>query len=581
MSGPLGPLIAILLCFLLPGLTWGPLMAPGRLSDLGRLGRAIGASIIVTALLATALVAIGRLEAATALVGLVILTALPLGSSRVRRDLRESVRTRRRLAPAAIAVAALAVAVVHLARSHAVLGPESLPATSTVWYYAHLADLVGSSGGLPAQFPEWGGLRPFQTDYLPFTAHSAMAFALMGVDIVAGLEIYRLAILASAIAIAMLLFRRWMPTWIALVGAVLLVTTLRMDWKLLSYKPETFGLVIGLYALWLVDRAAVERSIRLAVAAAITFGVVVMSHAEVAVVLLPAVAGIALARGVLRPAGGRLGLRPRLGQPAVRSTLIPIVAVVVGMASGLIANSILTGRGGLIDYVTGGGSAAVEARVEIDEALLPEGWVLSDDPTWNFHTAAVALAQVGTSPPVRFTDRRLLSRENFHVWPALDARSLPGLVALAAILLVPLVAWPRLDARRRSFVVVFVIFGAGLLAGAFLLNQISDTYVPRRIGARRIVPYELFVPVGAVMIGIFVLRRGVETCDVGESRGACATMDRGRPRNRAADLPPAPIVERRSRRGGVDRHHRPRVRRVRLAPRQPARGRPHPRECLH
>ena len=202
MSGPLGPLIAILLCFLLPGLTWGPLLAPGRLSDLGRLGRAIGASIVVTSILATALVVFGRLEAATALVGLVILTALPLGSSRVRRDLRESVRTRRRLAPAAIAVAALAVAAVHLARSHAVLGPESLPATSTVWYYAHLADLVGSSGGLPAQFPEWGGLRPFQTDYLPFTAHSAMAFSLMGVDIVAGLEIYRLAILAAAIAIA-------------------------------------------------------------------------------------------------------------------------------------------------------------------------------------------------------------------------------------------------------------------------------------------------------------------------------------------------------------------------------------------
>lgn len=505
----MGPLVAILLCFLLPGLTWGPLLAPGRFSDLGRLGRAVGASIIVTGLLATALVVMGKLDPTTAGLTLVIASALPLASSRVRRELLDWIRVRRRFGPAAIAVAAVAVTALHLARSHAVLGPESLPATSTVWYYAHLADLIGSSGGLPALFPEWGGLRPFQTDYLPFTAHSALAFSLMGVDLVASLEIYRLAILAAVMTVATMLFRRWMPTWVALVGAVLLVTTLRMDWKLLSYKPETFGFVIGLYALWLADRAAVERSLRLAVSAAIAFGFVVMSHAEIAVVMLPAVAGIALARGVLRPGGGRFGLQLRLGQVALRSTLIPIVAVVVGLTGGLAANSILTGRGGLLDYVTGGGSGEVQATVEIDETLLPEGWVLSDDPTWNFNIAAVAGGQSGTAPPRGFTDRRLLSRENLHVWPALDARTGPGLVALAAILFVPLLAWPWLDPRRRSLVVILAIFAVGLLAGAWLLNAISDTYVPRRIGARRLLPYELLVPVGAAMVGVLLLAHGI------------------------------------------------------------------------
>jgi hypothetical protein len=509
VNGPLGSLIAILFCFLLPGLTWGPLIAPGRLSDLGRLGRAIGASIIVTALLATMLVAVGRLEPATAGLGLVLATALPVASSRVRGELMDSVRARRRLAPTVVAVLAVAVAALHLARSHGALGPESLPATSTVWYYAHLAGLVSSSGGLPSLFPEWGSLRPFQTDYLPFTAHSAMAFSLMGVDIVASLEIYRLAILASAMGIATLLFRRWMPTWVALIGAVLLVTTLRMDWKLLSYKPETFGFVIGVFALWLADRAAVERSMRLAVSAAIAFGVVVMSHAEVAVVLLPAVAGIALARGVIRPGGGRFGLRLRLGQRALRSTLTPIIAVAVGMSSGLVANSILTGRGGLLDYVTGGRSSPVERIFTIDDALLPDGWVLSDDPTWNFNIAAVAAGQVGTSPPKGFTDRRLLSRENLEIWPGLDARTGPGLLALAAILLVPVLAWPWLGARRRSLLVVVLIFGVGLLAGAWLLTVMSDTYVPRRVGGRRLVPYELLVPVGAAMVGILLLASGL------------------------------------------------------------------------
>jgi hypothetical protein len=504
----LGPLIAILLCFLLPGLTWGPLLAPGRLSDLGRLGRAVGASIIVTGLLATALVVSGKLNSATAGLTLAIATILPLASSRLRRELLDWIRVRRRVGPAAVALAAIGVAALHLARSHAVLGPESLPATSTVWYYAHLADLVGSSGGLPALFPEWGGLRPFQTDYLPFTAHSAMAFSLMGVDLVASLEIYRLAILAAVMAVSTMLFRRWMPTWVALVGAVLLVTTLRMDWKLLSYKPETFGFVIGLYALWLADRAAVERSMRLAVAAAIAFGFVVMSHAEIAIVILPAVAGIALARGALRPGGGRFGLRLRLGQRALRATLIPTVAVVVGVAGGLAANSILTGRGGLLEYVSGAASGE-PATVEIDPTLLPEGWVLSADPTWNFNIAAVAGGQSGTAPPRSFTDRRLLSRENLHVWPALDARTGPGLVALAAILLVPMLAWPWLDPRRRSLVVILAIFAVGLLAGAWLLNAISDTYVPRRIGARRLLPYELLVPVGAAMVGVLLLARGL------------------------------------------------------------------------
>ena len=153
----------------------------------------------------------------------------------------------------------------------------------------------------------------------------------------------------------------------------------------------------------------------------------------------------------------------------------------------------------------GSGSAAVPASVAIDPALLPEGWVLSEDPTWNFHLAAVAAGQVGIDPPVRFVDRRLLSPQNFHVWSALDARGLPGQIVLAVILLLPVLAWPRLDRRRRAFLVFGLVFAVGLLVGAWLLTEISATYVPRRIGPRRLIPYELFVPVGAAMVGILVV----------------------------------------------------------------------------
>jgi Dolichyl-phosphate-mannose-protein mannosyltransferase len=510
LPAAIGATAAIVFCFVVPGITWGPVLAPGRLSDLTRVGRAVGAGLAVSAVVATVLVGVGRLEPVISVAALIVATVLPLASRSVRRDLLGTVRARRRPAPLLLGAAALVAIALHLVLSHLRLGPESLPATSTVWYYRHLAELVGATGGLPAQFPEWGGLRPFHTDYLPFTAHSALVFSLMGLDRAGGLEAYRLAVLAATILVAALLFRRWLPTWIALLGALLLVTTLRMDWKLLSYKPETFGLLLGLFALWLLDRAAVERSWRLAASAAMTFGLVVMSHAEVAIVLLPAVAGIAIARGVGRPSGGRLGLGFRTGRRLLGSTLIPIVATTAGLIGGLVVNAGLTGEAGLLGYVLPGGGG-VAAEVRIDPDLLPDGWDLSADPTWNFHTAAVARGQEGTAPPTRFTDQRLLSREILHVWPGVDARTLFGAVALALIVLVPALAWPRLDRRRRGFLVFGAVFAVGLLAGAWLLTELSSTYVPRRIGPRRLLPYELLVPVGAAMATAFLAARATWT----------------------------------------------------------------------
>jgi hypothetical protein len=73
-------------------------------------------------------------------------------------------------------------------------------------------------------------------------------------------------------------------------------------------------------------------------------------------------------------------------------------------------------------------------------------------------------------------------------------------VVLAGLLAAPWLAWPLLDARRRRALVAAAVFGAGLAAGAYLLFAISDTYVPMRTGPRRLLPYELVLPVVAAVI---------------------------------------------------------------------------------
>ena len=65
-----------------------------------------------------------------------------------------------------------------------------------------------------------------------------------------------------------------------------------------------------------------------------------------------------------------------------------------------------------------------------------------------------------------------------------------------------------MDARRRRALVVWLVFGVGLFAGSYLIYALSDWYVPQRVGGRRLVPYELFVPVVAATIALWAAGRG-------------------------------------------------------------------------
>ena len=494
--------MALAVLFVLPGLTLGPLILPGAPTPLHVIGRAIGLSLLIVAGTCTLLAGIGQLRAGPLIVTLAVITLAPLAHPAVRASLRGSRtggRRRRRWLLAGVA-GLLVLGVTVVLPSRAAVGDQLLPKTSTPWYYMAVARDIADAGAIPATIQEWGQARPFPTDYLPATAHAAAALELLPGDILVAFAWYRLAILVAAAFVAALLLRRWFSSWVSVLGACLLLSTVRLETKFLDYRPETFGLVLALFAVWAADRAMTDRTVRSLIVALAAAVATFLSHAEVFLLLGPALAGIAVARTLV--GSGRVGLRvPRPVQlrPLGVAGLILAGSVIVG--SGL--NAVFAGEFRLLGYVT----ATRHAPPPVPAERIPPGWKFSSDPTRNFYVASVAPALDGQPPPRNFVGSSLLPRAILDVWPGLDARGRGDLITLGGLLVAPLLLWPRLDRRRRRFMLAWSLFGVGLLVGSWLLFSISKTYVPARVGPRRLMPYELFVPVMSAVLLLFGLDR--------------------------------------------------------------------------
>jgi hypothetical protein len=505
LLGTLQATIVLGSVFLLPGLALGPLVAPGAGTPLDRLGRAAGVSLLTVAPACMVLAWIGWLRPPVVVLVVATLTLIPLLLRRRRLLLRRPTARAGRWWIGAM-FGAVAVAILAILPSRAIVGSALLPFTSTVWYYANLAVATAAAGGFPATLPEWGTDRPFQTDYLPVTAHTAGFLELMPGDLLVNLELYRLALLIVGVLVGTLLLRRWVSTWLAVLGSCLLLGTTRLEFKFLAYKPETFGLVLALFGLWLLDRVLVERSRRLAVVALLTTALVFLSHAEVFLVFAAAAVGVAAARLLVAPGRGRVGLRIPLGSRLGRTAATVVAILLGGMLLGTIGNAVITGDARLAGYLVGS-RPTVGRPAPPPPVAVPAGWVSSGDPTWDFYVAAVAWNQVGHPPPTSFIDRRLLQRSTLQVWPGLDARMRSMLVVLVGLCVVPLLAWPWLDGRRRRLVLTWWAFAVVLLVGSYLLFALSDTYVPRRVGPRRLIPYEILVPVVSAVIVLWGVDR--------------------------------------------------------------------------
>lgn len=484
------------LLFLLPGISLGSLVLPGAPTPLHACGRAIGLSLLTVGSLCTVLAGLGLLRPLPLTLALLTLTLAPLTRMDVRSTLidswRPSTRRRSRWWLGAAFGTGLVVALV-LVPSLLAVGSSLLPQTSTPWYYLAVARAVAESGSIPPAIIEWGQARPFPTDYLPSTTHLASALELLPGSLLQVAAAYRLALLAAAAVVAALLFRRWFSSWIAMLGAVLLLSTVRLEAKFLDVRPETFGFVIALFTLWASDVAMAERSRRAAIVAVAGASITFLSHAEVFLLLGPGLVGLAIGRTLAGT--GRIGIR-RPDRNGLRPLILGAAILVGGLAAGAAANAVFAGEFRLLGYVSG---ARDTPPLPIDPARVPQGWRFSGDPTWDFYVATVAPALVGTDPPSNFFGTSVLPRAILQVWPGLDGRFRGDLVALAALVASPLLAWPWLDRRRRRFLLTWWVFGVALLAGSYLLFAISATYVPARVGPRRLMPYELLVPVASAI----------------------------------------------------------------------------------
>lgn len=507
--------VVLALLFVVPGLTLGPVVAPGASSHLARLGRAVGVSLVVTAIACTGLARLGLLRPTIVIALLVGLTLLPLHSRLPRRPRRPSLHARRWWL-GAVAGAILAV-VLAILPAGLRTGGTVLPSGATAWADAALAWSTAATGGFRADLPAWGAVGPFGAEHGPLIAHSAAAFLLLPAEQLLQLGLYRLAVLVAGLVLATLLFRRWVSTWIALLGAILLFRTIWIEAAVSGYGPAGWALMVALFGLWLTDRAIVERSRRLAVAAIVTAAVVVASHVEVSLVLAAAIGGIAIGRALVRPGGGpesagglghrhgrRVGLRSPIARDVARSLALAVAILAGGTLMGVAGDWVLTGDNRIIRYVVAGPPVGSGTLTLVGEP--PAGWRSSGDPTWDFHVAATDVSQFGP-PPATFVESRILPASAVHIWPWLDGRTLLPLVVLATLLAIPLGGWPFADARRQRAILGWTAFSALLLGGAVALFSLLPTYVPRRIGPGGLIPYVAVIPVAAAVIGLWWLDR--------------------------------------------------------------------------
>jgi hypothetical protein len=117
--------IAVALLFVVPGLTLGPVLAPGASTPLARIGRAAGVSLLATATTCMLLARFGLLRPTIVVLVLLGLSILPLHSRMPRLPRLPRARARRWWLGAIAAVVLVAILVVLPSRLK--VGPELLP----------------------------------------------------------------------------------------------------------------------------------------------------------------------------------------------------------------------------------------------------------------------------------------------------------------------------------------------------------------------------------------------------------------------------------------------------------------------
>jgi hypothetical protein len=475
--------------FLLPGLPWAIWWGRREGRDAldvaaltAALGLAVGSLSALVLLLTDSFSALAVLVVVGTLTlvgtaGLVLdelrrgVAALREGRPAPRLQLRPTAR--RRL----ILVGAFSVLVVapFVAQAASAL-PDGLPRASTSWYYALLSIRAAADGAIPPTLLEWGIERPFKGDYLTFTAHLAAAESLDPGGL-ATLETYRILVLFTAALLLVAFLRRWSLPGGLLAAGIFMSGNLWIT-KFDSLRPESYAVAAVAGSLWALG-AGWDRDDRWRfpwiILSGVLAAVAALGHVEIA--LVGAVLGLASL-----VASGDRPWRARL----VASGGAGLVGVALFGATLAVVGGGLPGAGEL-------GTAGP-----------------GEDLTWRLF--GVLVEGVARPLPALPTDSAYLAASARFPWPGLDILAptgvlVVGFVALAAFSVLRGPADPR---TRRLFLFGLVLAGL-LLVVSLLIFAIFPTYVPRRIGLRRLLPYAALGLSAIIAAGGLVAIRGLAT----------------------------------------------------------------------
>lgn len=519
--GSLRDLTALAITFGLTGWLLGLVVLPERLGAIRRGGITLALSVPATLAIGLPGLLLHRLGPPSLLPGLGLLGGI--AAWRARRGPGDGLRTVRPAIPRLGGVAWRRLLLVSAGAALgwlAVVQPQiatrrwdGLPRDTTVWYYWWLVERVERSGGLPATIPEWGKDRPFPLEYLAATVHGATAAALAGGPDLPLMESYRLAVLVLGLLASFALWWRFLPAWWAWVAAILSMSAIKVASRFAGYRPEAFGFMLVLWSGWLLDEAIERRSARWGVLAGVVSASAFLAHAEIWLLTGPLWLGVGAGR-VARHAS-RAGVH---GATGVRTTLRAVAASVLALVLGVGGVSLATGSGGRI-------LAVAEVGERGDAARTPR---IGADPTWALF-AAIARPDAIDAPPPRFCTGIWLNAAGTtrQPFPGIDLRHPPTRLALILATVLALLPIPRVPAAVRWIAVAWGIYVLGVYAGSRTFCAAYETFIPRRAGPVRLMPYYalalagLFAALGWLGASLLtaVIRR-VERRDRGPGRVA-------------------------------------------------------------
>jgi hypothetical protein len=341
------------------------------------------------------------------------------------------------------------------------------------------------------------------------TLHGAATAKLAGGTDLELLERYRVFMVLLGLVAAYALWRRWLPAWWAWTAGLLTIAAPHIANRFVSYRPETFGLLLVLWSGWLLDEGLERRSARWTALAAITSACAFLAHAEVWLVGAPLWMAILASRTLPLERMGRRVRGSSTANPAAvdadslseadataersagpRALVRPLGVAAVAFVACVVALSLVSDGGERVSQLAGLGTAAEDAAP--DAVPFP-----GTDPTWTLHAALYAPAEIGKPPPDIcrfFADPGARSP-----YRGVNMQSLGTQIGLALVLLlmVPALSGRRGAAGARGALVIGLLgLGIPLLAG--LICAAYGNYVPERAGPQRILPFFVLALAGVL-----------------------------------------------------------------------------------